>query len=86
MSVSSTERSIKCRLRQRAKGEAVKQIQESIDFLQYSATLHKAGLSEAQALLLARCRLVITTFPKSYHDRLGSVLTKFEGERSPTAT
>ena len=74
------------RLRQRAKVEAFKQIQESIDFLQYSATLHKAGLSEAQALLLARCRLVITTFPKSYHDRLGSVLTKFEGERSPTAT
>ena len=40
-------------------------------------------LPEEAVQLLARVKTILTTYPKSYHDRLGTVVTKFEGERSP---
>ena len=46
MSVSSTERSIKCRLRQHAKVAAFKQIQECQDFLAYCSTIKEESPGE----------------------------------------
>ena len=38
-------------------------------------------LPEEAVQLLARVKTILTTYPRSYHERLGSVVAKFEGER-----
>ena len=47
---------------------------------------YRQKLPEGPAQLLAMVEMILTTYPKSYQERLRSVLTKFEGELKSGST